>query len=660
MKNSNAQNITQEQQELLNLCLLRAVLPASYDNLKPKIISDLSVAGIDLDMEKYVWGANVTDEDELIKQILEKGADVTSFDRRAILEIFNRQGLSKSFFLIFNRLPEEEKSFVQAAIENNAQIIEEKLASLPYLHDIALKIAVTKGSLNALKILVKDLASDIENIEDLFLEAADLGDVDLVKFFLQKGVNINSVDERGNTALNLAVQRDRVKVVDFLLESGADINIANHSNFHPITTAITSGSEYFTEILLDRNAIISQRTIEAFQQLRTDYNKNNNHDRTNLIVLTRGAINLDEDSRNRLFLEAAKVGQIGVLNFLLDSGVDVNTISQEGYLAISLATFHCKPEVVKTLLKRGAEIDENIFSSVISANQTWIEARGANLGNELRQIVTMILSSGLDLSLEDDDRQSEILSLLDRESATFLVVTTSENVSNLIMRDCEERLEKPLNATRISKLKEIHNILKTNIGKEAADLVLEDLAMTPNRTQDLSNYFIEISARHTSGLSDPMNSWVMNYSELNNSQNNEVYKVFRDFFIPPRTKEIFIDQVKAEVENFRMGKEDVNMVEKADFADKKTIPSTKVETVKKKSALDIRNEIRESRRVNKSQSIDFGRETPLFSVHGNNDVLTRPHQSFLTPSNRTTRPSKYQHGDAISLKEKDNKSPKIR
>ena len=57
---------------------------------------------------------------------------------------------------------------------------------------------------------------------DLIL-ACDLGLVDLVKYVLSKGVDVNARDKEGATALNRAVSEGSVDVVKILLDHGADI-----------------------------------------------------------------------------------------------------------------------------------------------------------------------------------------------------------------------------------------------------------------------------------------------------------------------------------------------------------------------------------------------------------------------------------------------------
>lgn len=69
------------------------------------------------------------------------------------------------------------------------------------------------------------------------------------KFFLEKGVNINTQDDDGNTLLHYAVINGDNNFVEFLLRSGADKNLKNKKNFTPIHYAKVNGYEQCKDLL---------------------------------------------------------------------------------------------------------------------------------------------------------------------------------------------------------------------------------------------------------------------------------------------------------------------------------------------------------------------------------------------------------------------------
>jgi len=693
--------LTKEQQDLLNLCLLRAVLPAGHNNLKPNIIEDLAAVGIDLAMEEYVWGANITNEDELVRQILEKGADVTSKEgKEATLYLVKRREFSKQFSLIFEKFSSEQKKFLHAALDGDLSTVEQEAKNFTNLQNIALQIAVEKGDSEITSCLTKNI--DGEDLKRVFLRASELGHENLVRLCLQKGVNINAVDAEGNTALHLAVQCNKVEIVEYLLEEGANVNIVNNAGYQPISEAISGGSSQIIKVLLDKNPEISNQTIDRFKRINGG---SSGYDEANLLVLKSGIIPLNANERNRLFFKVVRSGQEKVMEFLLDSGVDVNLLDGNGRPAIYDAAFCCKQNLVKILINRGAIVDDDILNSIISGNEIWIEYKGADLKSELSQVIGMVLKSDIDFAAQDPAIRNKIISLMDRETATLLAASAPEATANLVMNGFVTSSGESLNQVRISKLKDLHAVLRENIGIKEADVVMYDLTRNHRRTKDLSNYFIELSARHTTDFSDAMHEWIMHYPELSKTQHYQVYKIFSDFFIPPQTRQIFVDKQVERMERFLMAKED-RKVEMKDYTvkdevvksdadqrsdleysavvenvfhekesdilnldssgielvfgsenNKEVLESSREDPVhlvdvlevevpaKKKSPLDIREVIRESREEQKGGIVDFGRSTPSFSVYGN-EVLTRATKAFNTPARGVTRPSKIQHDDS--------------
>ena len=75
--------------------------------------------------------------------------------------------------------------------------------------------------------------ADVES----FVNAAKGSDVAKIQEFLQAGENVNAKNELGNTALHYAAASGNSDMVKFLLENGADANIANDKGWTPLAIA---------------------------------------------------------------------------------------------------------------------------------------------------------------------------------------------------------------------------------------------------------------------------------------------------------------------------------------------------------------------------------------------------------------------------------------
>jgi ankyrin repeat protein len=56
-----------------------------------------------------------------------------------------------------------------------------------------------------------------------FLEAAEKGDLSIVKLYVEQGGDIEVKDDNGNTSLILASRKGHLEVVKYLIEKGADV-----------------------------------------------------------------------------------------------------------------------------------------------------------------------------------------------------------------------------------------------------------------------------------------------------------------------------------------------------------------------------------------------------------------------------------------------------
>lgn len=70
-------------------------------------------------------------------------------------------------------------------------------------------------------------------------------DLPRIDFLLRKGIDINAIDEEGNTALHYAVKENYDTVFNFLIERGADINVRNSNGYTPLDYALENGYEDF-------------------------------------------------------------------------------------------------------------------------------------------------------------------------------------------------------------------------------------------------------------------------------------------------------------------------------------------------------------------------------------------------------------------------------
>ncbi len=146
---------------------------------------------------------------------------------------------------------------------------------------------------------------DITEVEEKgLLGAAEIGDENKVRAFLDKGADIEAKNKYGNTALMKAALNGHTETVKALLDKDADPNIQNNVGDTALMGAVWRGGR--TEIvkaLLDKDA---------------DPNIQNEHGNTALVI-------------------AVLNGRTEIVEALLDKGADIEAKNDEGQTALMKA-----------------------------------------------------------------------------------------------------------------------------------------------------------------------------------------------------------------------------------------------------------------------------------------------------------------------------------
>lgn len=87
----------------------------------------------------------------------------------------------------------------------------------------------------AARLLAMECEKRIANEKEQFLAAAAEGDMETVGRLVSRGVNVNTADENHLTALHYAAMNARTKVLEFLIDRGADVNATDtKGGFSPL------------------------------------------------------------------------------------------------------------------------------------------------------------------------------------------------------------------------------------------------------------------------------------------------------------------------------------------------------------------------------------------------------------------------------------------
>lgn len=147
----------------------------------------------------------------------------------------------------------------------------------------------------------------------------------MIKLLIELGADLNIVDESGRTPLmcSIGIRAAQAWALRSLIRAGANLNYKDYSGY----TALSY-------------AVIDPDTPPVFEQ----------------ILLKAGA--QYGDWKGTEIYDAARYGNIRLINRLVEKGVDVNKIdTEDGLTCLMKAVQNSKPWAMRALIKAGANVN---------------------------------------------------------------------------------------------------------------------------------------------------------------------------------------------------------------------------------------------------------------------------------------------------------------
>ena len=187
-----------------------------------------------------------------------------------------------------------------------------------------------------------------------FIEAAANGNTARIMAMIEKGVNIDSTDRTGRTALHLASSEGHTLVVCILIRNGANPNIRDNLGNEPLCEAIIKGHTKTSDELVLGGARLSETAQAALDMKFRHLAAAGDLGGIKMLAETGLAIDaVDSVGRSALHI-ATERGHEHVVEYLLARGADVRRRDQAGDTALSLASRHNLSSIQEALLSCGA------------------------------------------------------------------------------------------------------------------------------------------------------------------------------------------------------------------------------------------------------------------------------------------------------------------
>uniref|UniRef100_A0A8C1IX57 Ankyrin repeat and KH domain containing 1 n=1 Tax=Cyprinus carpio TaxID=7962 RepID=A0A8C1IX57_CYPCA len=219
-----------------------------------------------------------------------------------------------------------------------------------------LTLAACGGHVELAALLI-ERGANLEEVNDEgytpLMEAAREGHEEMVALLLAQGANINAqTEETQETALTLACCGGFLEVADFLIKAGADIELGCST---PLMEAAQEGHLELVKYLLAAGANVHATTATGDTAL-TYACENGHTDVADVLLQTGADLEHESEGGRTPLMKAARAGHLCTVQFLISKGANVNrATANNDHTVVSLACAGGHLAVVELLLAHGAD-----------------------------------------------------------------------------------------------------------------------------------------------------------------------------------------------------------------------------------------------------------------------------------------------------------------
>lgn len=187
-------------------------------------------------------------------------------------------------------------------------------------------------------------------------------DVQLINYFIKKGVDPNLQDKGGDSPFMNAANSNSLGIVQLLSTHLKDINAQDENGRSALAMAVNRNSVDVVKFLIEKGADTSVRDTEgntlAYYVLNT-FDKNDPkefEEKLSFLQKNKVTINATQNNGNSLLHIAAERNNLELLKRLESLNIDINAKNNEGYTALHIAAMKAKDDtILRYLLAQGAD-----------------------------------------------------------------------------------------------------------------------------------------------------------------------------------------------------------------------------------------------------------------------------------------------------------------
>jgi len=325
--------------------------------------------------------------------------------------------------------------------------------------------AGNKGHKDVVELLIMR-GANIESINNdmgqtPLLSSCFYGKGDLVLMLLKNGANANATDRNGQTVLDIARGREHVEIEFFLrgYMNGKNIPLQGVDDSNTNSSLQSNSKIELFEACKNGEYSIVEELLEAGVYVNT----------------------MGNEGGTPLHFLCCHSGDRDIAKLLLDKGANVNAKTNSGVTPLHVAVFHGgDQDVVKLLLNRGADLeakDNEGYTPLHYAGKKLAIVRILLERGAKKDIITEMLLE------EDKDRHDDILAISDMAIGTLTVGRLYRGTS--IAKDMAASRNRRLSASQL-----VSTVSKLRVHEENKSQIVTQTQLTPDPSSTKFDVFL--------------------------------------------------------------------------------------------------------------------------------------------------------------------------
>jgi len=295
---------------------------------------------------------------DIAKQLVELGANTNSKDKDGKSALFI--ALEVGYFELASFLL---KNKAEINVKNNAgwtlliwASIKGYMKTVQFLLDNGIDINATnhdgwnaitgaffKNHTNIVDVLTEQGATlGGKYAESALLSAYIDGYYDVVKLLINQGINVNILNDKGDSLLGLAVRDTNKEIVELLIERGADVNAKTSlcATKRVIGIAAQNGENEILQVLIDKGAAVNYQGSSALCDAACYCQQD-----TCKELISQGA-NINATSHNGWtpLMHAAGKDDLDLVKFMVTEKANIHLVNGGGQSAKGIAPYNSQTE----------------------------------------------------------------------------------------------------------------------------------------------------------------------------------------------------------------------------------------------------------------------------------------------------------------------------